>query len=58
VRVSQEPRGPYLSIAECRQLIEQKDSSTAARLRPLLGVDIRYDRSPFDLVLDNSTLID
>lgn len=58
VRVSQEPHGPYLPLAECRHLIDQKDGSTAARLRPLLGVDIRYDRVPFDLVLDNSALID
>jgi cytidylate kinase len=56
-RVSQEPHGPYLSISACRQLIEEKDKSTSARLRPLLGVDIRYDRSPFDLVLDNSAMI-
>ena len=57
-RVSQEPHGPYLPVAGCQELIERKDRSTAARLRPLLGVDIRYDRSPFDLVLDNSMLID
>jgi cytidylate kinase len=57
VRVSQEPRGPYLSISECRRLIDLKDESTVVRLRPLLGVDIRYDRSPFALVLDNTKLI-
>lgn len=56
-RVSQEPHGPYLSISSCRQLIDQKDESTAVRLSPLLGCDVRYDRSPFDLVLDNSMLI-
>lgn len=56
--VSQEPYGPYLSLAESLSLIDQKDRSTAARLQPLLGVDVRYDRSPFDLVLDNTALID
>jgi cytidylate kinase len=56
-RVSQEPHGPYLSISACRRLIDRKDESTAARLNPLLGSDIRCDRSPFDLVLDNSALI-
>jgi cytidylate kinase len=56
-RVSQEPHGPYLSISACRQLIDRKDESTAVRLNPLLGTDIRRDRSPFDLVLDNSALI-
>lgn len=55
--VSQEPHGPYLSISACRRLIDTKDESTAVRLLPLLGVDIRYDRSPFELVLDNSRLI-
>jgi cytidylate kinase len=56
-RVSQEPHGPYLSMLACRQLIDQKDESTSVRFHSLLGVDIRYDRSPFDLVLDNSALI-
>lgn len=56
-RVSQEPHGPYLSISACQDLIDQKDESTAVRLRPLLGTDVRYDRSPFDLVLDNTALI-
>lgn len=56
-RVSQEPHGPCSSISACRDLIDQKDESTAVRLQPLLGVDVRHDRSPFDLVLDNSALI-
>jgi cytidylate kinase len=56
-RVSQEPHGPYLSISACLDLIDQKDESTAVRLRPLVGVDVRYDRTPFDLVMDNSALI-
>lgn len=58
VRVSQEPHGPFLSLAACQSLIDRKDGSTATTLLPLLGVDVRYDRSPFDLVLDNSMLID
>ncbi|HEY0687608.1 MAG TPA: cytidylate kinase family protein [Kribbella sp.] len=57
-RVSQEPHGPVLSISACRELIDEKDTSTAVRLRRLLGTDIRYDRTPFDLILDNSKLID
>lgn len=56
-RVSQEPYGPILSLEACRDLVVDKDRSTARRLEPLLGVDIRHDRSVFDLVLDNSTLI-
>jgi cytidylate kinase len=56
-RVSQEPHGPFLSLPECRELIEEKDEAAAARLGYLLGVDILRDRSPFDLVLSNSALI-
>jgi cytidylate kinase len=56
-RVSQEPHGPFLSLSECRKLIDEKDAAAAVRLGSLLGVDIRSDRSPFDLVLDNSALI-
>src|SRR6266545_3168171 len=37
VRVSQEPNGPFLSIAECKSLAEEKDRLTAVRLRNLLG---------------------
>jgi cytidylate kinase len=56
-RVSQEPHGPFLSLPECRRLVEAKDKAAATRLAPLVGADIRTDRSPFDLVLDNSALI-
>jgi cytidylate kinase len=56
-RVSQEPNGPFLSISDCQSLIDEKDESTAVRLLPLLGSDLRYDRSRFDIVLDNSALI-
>jgi cytidylate kinase len=56
-RVSQEPHGPFLSIPDCLKLVDEKDESTALRLLPLLGVDLRRDRTPFDIVLDNSALI-
>jgi cytidylate kinase len=56
-RVSQEPYGPYLSIDECAELLERKDNTTADRLAPLIGADIRHDRSVFEVVLDNSALI-
>ncbi|GAB3458256.1 cytidylate kinase family protein [Actinophytocola sediminis] len=56
-RVSQEPHGPFLSASENLRLIDEKDRSTAFRLVPLLGIDLRYDRAPFDIVLDNSRLI-
>lgn len=56
-RVSQEPYGPFLPLRDCHALVEAKDESTAQRMRPLLGLDIRTDRSVFDLVLDNSDLI-
>jgi cytidylate kinase len=56
-RVSQYPHGPILPLATCQALVDEKDDTTAARLRPLLGSDVRYNRAPFDLVLDNSTLI-
>jgi cytidylate kinase len=57
-RVSQEPYGPFLSSEACRELVTEKDASTARRFEPLLGVDIRRDRSVFDLVMDNADLID
>lgn len=57
-RVSQYPHGPILPLAACQALVDEKDDTTAARLRPLLGSDVRHDRTPFDLVLDNSALID
>jgi cytidylate kinase len=57
VSVSQQPRGTRLSLDACRALAEEKDRTTADRLRPLLGVDIRTDRSVFDAVLDSSALI-
>ncbi|MFI6520403.1 cytidylate kinase family protein [Spirillospora sp. NPDC050679] len=56
-RVSQEPYGPFLSPDECLTLLDRKDGTTAQRLLPLLGVDIRQDRSAFEVVLDNSDLI-
>ncbi|MEV3920812.1 AAA family ATPase [Actinomadura coerulea] len=56
-RVSQEPYGPFLPREECLALLDRKDGTTAERLRPLLGVDIREDRSAFEVVLDNSALI-
>jgi cytidylate kinase len=56
-RVSQEPYGPFLSIDECAELLERKDNTTADRLAPLIGADIRQDRSVFEVVLDNSALI-
>lgn len=56
-QVSQHPHGPILCLVDCHAVVDEKDHSTAARLRPLLGVDIRYDKRPFDLVLDNSSLI-
>ncbi|MGS2641182.1 cytidylate kinase family protein [Streptosporangium sp. LJ11] len=56
-RVSQEPYGPFLSLDDCRRLIDDKDASTARRFQPLLEVDIRSDRSVFDLIVDNSDLI-
>jgi cytidylate kinase len=56
-RISQEPYGPFLSPEECLALLHRKDGMTAERLRPLLGVDIREDRSVFEVVLDNSSLI-
>lgn len=57
-QVSQHPHGPVLSLAACLAVIDTKDETTAARLRPLLGSDLRVDRTPFDLILDNSALID
>ncbi|MEV4319958.1 cytidylate kinase family protein [Actinocrispum sp. NPDC049592] len=57
VRVSQEPHGPFLSLPECRRLLERKDTAAAERLGGLLNADIMTDRSPYDLVLDNSELI-
>ncbi len=57
VRVSQEPHGPFLSPPECRRLIEQKDTAAAERLGTMPNADIMTDRSPYDLVLDNSDLI-
>jgi cytidylate kinase len=38
-------------------VVDTKDESTARRLGQLHGVDIRTDRSVFDLLLDNSDLI-
>jgi cytidylate kinase len=57
VKVSQQPRGPFLSLDECRALAEEKDRTTAVRLQPFLGIDIRTDRSVFDAVLNNSAHI-
>ncbi|AWW37787.1 MULTISPECIES: cytidylate kinase family protein [Streptomyces] len=58
VRVSQQPHAVRRSLEECTALAEEKDRTTAVRLQPLLGVDIRTDRSVFDAVLDNSAYID
>jgi cytidylate kinase len=57
VRVSQEPYGPFLTLPECEGLMAAKDTATIRRFEPLLGVDISVDRTPFDLVVDNSQLI-
>nr|WP_182880247.1 hypothetical protein [Microbispora sp. H10949] len=57
-RVSQEPYGPFLSLDDCRRLINDKDTSTARRFQPLIEANILTDRSVFDLVIDNSDLIE
>ncbi|WP_018681500.1 cytidylate kinase family protein [Actinokineospora enzanensis] len=57
-RVSQEPCGPFLTQRECGALLDTKDTTTAERLLPLLGLDIRRDRTVFDVVMDNSALIE
>ena len=54
VRASQEPKGPFLSLADCLALASRKDADTVDRFKLLLGVDISTDRTPFDLVVDFS----
>ena len=50
-----EPRA--FSIAECAELIEKKDSTTATRFARRHGFDLYHDHDRFDMVLDNTTLI-
>jgi hypothetical protein len=51
------PRPQQLSATEYRQKIIEKDASTIDLYRTLYNIEIGNDLSPFDLILDISSLI-